>query len=100
MHVNMMLVASLSAKLQGIKLEQYHTETPGLETPTVEVNFKQLGDLIQQQRFQVDLAKPLLKTPCTVSNDLDHFVHKNVIRRDLRVPCLHELLYDHRDNAI
>jgi hypothetical protein len=35
-----------------------------------------------------------------MSNDLDHFVDKYLVGCDFGVPCVHELLDDHRDDTI
>jgi hypothetical protein len=64
------------------------------------VVFEQGRDLIEEQSFQINLAKALFKSPSAVCNDLKHLIDEYVVRSNLRVPRLHELLDDHGNDAV
>lgn len=58
---------------------------------TLNMPIQQVGQLIEEQALHVKLPQPLLQRSRDMGYNLDDLCDKGLVRRDLVVPCLHEV---------
>ena len=94
------LAASPGGWLQCLRLDPHQIKARKQGSPTIEVGFKQLWNLVQKHGLKINLTKPLLEGPSAVGNDLKHLVDKYMVWGNLGIPCLHEFLDDDGNDTV
>jgi len=62
--------------------------------------FDKSRNFIQNQLGNINLSHPLLERTRTMRNDLEKFIDKNLIRRNLRIPRINEFFDNDSDKGV
>ncbi len=74
--------------------------TSGLNLPTMDMAFNQLWYLIEYQASKVDRPQSALQCPCAMSHYSYHLFHEALIRCDLPIPTIDQVLHNDCNDGV
>ena len=74
--------------------------TLSLDLPTMDMTFNQLWYFIEYQALEVDRPQPALQRSCAMSYDAYHLFHEALIRCDLPIPAIDQILHNDCDDGV